>query len=80
MPVPADAVADRRWDHVVPQLIAVRRCPACNRDIDRDPWPYGFPCGHCDDWTLEQAKQAVHGDPAESGREYTLLSGEQETG
>lgn len=44
----------------VHQLLAVRRCPACNRDIDRDPWPYGFPCGHCDDWSLEQAKQGHH--------------------
>lgn len=46
----------------VHELLAVRRCEACGRDVDRDPWPYGFPCGHCDDWTLEQAKQAVRGE------------------
>lgn len=31
----------------------VRRCFACDRDLDRDPWPHnGMPCGHCDEYTL----------------------------
>jgi hypothetical protein len=32
-----------------------RVCPACGRDVDRDPWPHhGILCGHCDEYTQGQ--------------------------
>jgi hypothetical protein len=45
-------------DVLVHKVLIVRRCFACCRDVDRDPWPYeGFLCVHCDDYSMAAAQR-----------------------
>lgn len=36
------------------------RCFVCGRDLQAEPWPHqGFPCGHCDDYSLGLTGEAT---------------------